>query len=150
MILDLRIVPDVMTDTLLCTVAADASAADTARQMRDLEAPAALVLDADGGVLGVITDRDIVRRLVCEDADAATTSAADVMSPAPDWLASNDLAIDALDLMEIRQVQCLPVIDDGKVIGLVTVADVCGAFRYAMEKELEDGQRQTFRPETDE
>jgi CBS domain-containing protein len=79
----------------------------------------------DGGLLvGIVTDRDLVVRVLADDRDPSLTTvgeiaSTDVAKVAPDV----DLDV-ALELMSSRQVRRLPVVEEGRLIGILSTADV--------------------------
>jgi CBS domain-containing protein len=83
-----------------------------------------LPVTEDERLVGMITDRDITTRVVAESAVPETTSVADVysrdlISVEPD----NDLE-EALQLMARHQVRRLPVVENGRLVGMVAQADI--------------------------
>ena len=83
-----------------------------------------LPITDDEKLVGIITDRDITTRVVAEAADPKTTSVGDVysrdlISVAPD----RDLE-EALQLMARHQVRRLPVVENGRLVGIVAQADI--------------------------
>jgi CBS domain-containing protein len=91
--------------------------------MRDEHVGSLPITDGDT-LVGMITDRDITTRVVAEAADLATTSVGDVhsrdlISVEPD----KDLE-EALRLMARHQIRRLPVVEDGRLVGIVAQADI--------------------------
>jgi CBS domain-containing protein len=100
-----------------------ASIVEAARLMRDEHVGSLPITDGDT-LVGMITDRDITTRVVAEAADLATTSVGgvysqDLVSVEPD----KDLE-EALGLMARHQVRRLPVVEEGRLIGIVAQADI--------------------------
>jgi len=94
-----------------------------ANLMNDRGIGGVVVLDGDN-LLGIFTERDILRRVVAQGRDPATTPVAHVMS-APVLSAGPDLTLDACAaLMTERRVRHLPVRDDAGLIGLITTGDL--------------------------
>jgi CBS domain-containing protein len=82
----------------------------------------ALAVGVDGRVEGIITDRDILIRLVAEGRDAATTLAHDIMSRDVVTCSPEDEVEAVLNDMELHQIRRMPVVDqDGKLIGMVGI-----------------------------
>jgi len=99
------------------------SVVEAARLMREQDIGSLPITD-DEQLVGMITDRDITMRVVAEAADPNATSVEDVysrdlISVAPD----NDLE-EALGLMARHQVRRLPVVEDGRLVGIVAQADI--------------------------
>jgi CBS domain-containing protein len=115
-------VRDAMTDGPR-SIGPSASVVEAARLMRDEHIGSLPITDGDT-LVGMITDRDITTRVVAEAADLATTTVGDVyshdlISVEPD----KDLA-EALGLMARHQVRRLPVVEDGRLVGIVAQADI--------------------------
>ena len=105
------------------SIGASSSVVEAARLMREQHIGSLPITD-DEKLVGMITDRDITTRVVAEAADAKVTSVGDVysrdlISVAPD----NDLA-EALQLMARHQVRRLPVVENGRLVGIVAQADI--------------------------
>jgi CBS domain-containing protein len=105
------------------SVGASASVVDAARLMRDQHI-GSLPVTEDDRLVGMITDRDITTRVVAERAAPEATSVGDVhsrdlISVEPD----NDLN-EALQLMARHQVRRLPVVEHGRLVGMVAQADI--------------------------
>ena len=105
------------------SIGASASVVEAARLMRE-EHIGSLPITDDEKLVGMITDRDITTRVVAEAADPKTTSVGDVysrdlISVEPD----KDLE-EALQLMARHQVRRLPVVENGRLVGIVAQADI--------------------------
>src|SRR6266545_980118 len=105
------------------SIGPSASVVEAARLMRNEHIGSLPITDGDT-LVGMITDRDITTRVVAEAADLATTTVGDVysqdlISVEPD----KDLA-EALGLMARHQVRRLPVVQDGRLVGIVAQADI--------------------------
>jgi CBS domain-containing protein len=105
------------------SIGASASVVEAARLMRDQHIGSLPITD-DERLVGMITDRDIATRVVAEAADPETTSVGDVhsrdiISVEPD----KDLE-EALQLMARHQVRRLPVVENGRLVGIVAQADI--------------------------
>jgi CBS domain-containing protein len=107
------------------TVEADATVQDAAKLMDEKDVGNVLVVE-NGEVQGIVTDRDIVVRVIAkgEGADASVREAAttDLETLEPD--ASIE---DAIQKMEQGNIRRLPVVEDGKPVGVVTLGDLAQA-----------------------
>jgi CBS domain-containing protein len=105
------------------TVSPSDTIVDAARQMRDADVGAILV--ADGGrLVGILTDRDIVVRVVAEGGDPSTTTVADVMTPDPAALTPDSNVEDAIRIVREQDVRRIPVVRDGRPVGIVSIGDL--------------------------
>ena len=83
------------------------------------------IVGPDGKLEGIITDRDIVLKVVAEGRDSKTTKLADVMSTDLITCTADGDIEETLDLMEDNQVRRIPVIDaSGRLVGIISQADV--------------------------
>lgn len=97
---------------------------DCAKRMESREI-GALGVVRDGKLCGVLTDRDIVLRLVARGRDAATTTAGDIASPDPVTVTPDTAVADAVRRMAQRAVRRLFVVDEnGAAAGILTVDDL--------------------------
>ena len=80
-------------------------------------------------LVGIITDRDIVVRAIAAGKDAKTTRVADVMSADPITVRPDDDVDHAEHEMRERQVRRLPVVDDGRLVGMLVTAHIARADR---------------------
>ncbi len=102
-----------------------------ARMMRDGDYGALPVVDTrsaeDMGILvGIVTDRDIVLKCVAEGRAVGDTPVSHCMTSDPDTVGSDTPLDQALIVMTSRQVRRLPVLENGRLIGMVALADVAG------------------------
>jgi CBS domain-containing protein len=115
-------VRDVMTGIPVMLQKGD-SLTHAARRMRDHEVGCVLV--ADGTQLrGLVTDRDIVVRAIAESLDPAAVSLDEVCSVNLACVSPNDDVDDAVTAMRARAVRRLPVIEEGRAIGIVSLGDL--------------------------
>ena len=83
------------------------------------------IVGSDGKLEGIITDRDIVLKVVAEGRDPKTTKLADVMSTDLITCASDGDIEETLDLMEDNQIRRIPVVDaSGRLVGIISQADI--------------------------
>jgi CBS domain-containing protein len=107
------------------TVNRDASARAAAQVMRDDEIGDVMVVDGEGRLVGMLTDRDVAVRVVAAGRDPETTSVAEVCTPDPISVRGVAPLEDAEDLLRSHLVHRLPVVDaDGRPIGLVSLEDL--------------------------
>ena len=121
-------VSDVMrSGSAVPRVGPDASFSALMREMSAKGLGATAVVNADGQVLGIFTDGDL-RRLVERGQDLRTLSAADVMHPQPCTIAQDALAVEAAELMELRRITSVLVLDEhGLLCGALNSNDLMRA-----------------------
>lgn len=99
------------------------SLVEAARLMRDNDIGFVVVRDQDT-VRGVLTDRDLVVRGLAEGVDPATTTLENVYSKEVVHLDPDDSVDEAIELMRTRAIRRLPVVQDGQVVGVVSLGDL--------------------------
>ena len=105
------------------SIGASASVVDAAKLMREKHI-GSLPITADEQLVGFITDRDITTRVVAEGANLETTAVQDVYSRDLVSVEPDEDLEDALQLMAQHQVRRLPVIEHGRLVGIVAQADI--------------------------
>jgi len=105
------------------SVAGNSDLLSVARHMRDLDVGVIPVVD-NGTLLGVITDRDIVIRAVANGINPQEAQVRDYMSPEPTTVSPNDDVQQAAELMARQQIRRLPVVEGGKLVGILSIGDV--------------------------
>jgi len=115
-------VKDVMTRNPI-TVPAGATTLDAARLMKEQDIGDVIVLD-DDAVCGIVTDRDLVVRVLAEGRNPSGTKVADVCSRDVTTVSPNDPAERAVELMRDGALRRLPVTEKGKPVGVVSIGDL--------------------------
>ncbi len=115
-------VREVMTAEPL-TMEATETLTAAARQMRDADI-GDVIVTAGGEVRGIVTDRDITVRAVAEEADPRATTLDAVLTRDLVTLAPDDDVRTAVGLMRQHAVRRLPVLDGGRLVGVVAIGDL--------------------------
>ena len=105
------------------TIQADRPASEAAKKMKEADAGMIPVMD-NGNLLGTVTDRDIALRVVAEGKDPQSTTVGEIASRDIVTVQPDEDLDDALQKMAKHQVRRLPVVEDGRLIGVVAQADV--------------------------
>lgn len=104
-------------------VALSSTPIDEAAALMRRHGVGALAVVGDGRLIGVVTDRDIVTRVVAERASSGTVGAA--MSPDPVTCRADQEILAAAEAMGDMQVRRLPVLDaDGRLVGMISLGDI--------------------------
>ena len=115
------------------SIGPSASVVEAAQLMRDEHIGSLPITDGDT-LLGMITDRDITTRVVADAADLATTSVEDVYSQDLVSVEPDKDLEEALGLMARHQVRRLPVVQDGRLVGIIAQADIALTLREDEKK----------------
>ena len=107
--------------------------AAAARLMRERNIGAMPVCDASGRLVGMLTDRDIVIRCIASGASAENVRVEDIMTRGAVTAETAEPLDAALTRMEREQIRRLPVTEGGRLVGMLSLADVARTGRLAME-----------------
>ena len=105
------------------------------QRMRDRRVGAVLVTEGDRRLVGIFTGRDAVGRVLADGKDSVTTTLAEVMTRNPDTIPPRQTAIEALRAMQDGGYRHLPVIDGGKVVGVISRGDFQGLEQDRLDEE---------------
>lgn len=104
-------------------IAGEATVFDAVRMMVEANVGALLVVEADE-VVGIFTERDYLRRIAVEGRTSRTTRVREVMS-APVICVTPDTGLDeSMALMTDRRIRHAPVIDEGALVGMISIGDL--------------------------
>lgn len=115
-------VRDLMTKNVR-TCNAESSLTDVAKIMSDLNCGAVPVTEGQN-LVGIITDRDIVLRTIAKGQNPTGMKVADCMTRSVKTCTSDMDVHEAADLMSNSQIRRLPVVDNGKLCGIVALGDL--------------------------
>jgi CBS domain-containing protein len=135
-----QLIPDVVHQQDLLTLAPGASVREAARRMTDRRVGAALVTD-NGRLVGIITERDVMARVVAEGRDADRTPVRDAMTANPITATPDQRTVDALKAMYEGGFRHLPIVEDGHPVGIVSMRDFLPTEVSEMQAELEEEER---------
>jgi CBS domain-containing protein len=120
----------------LFTAQAEETLEEAADRMSWHEVGALPVFDGQQHLVGIITERDLTAALA-EGADSVRTTVADYMTPAPEVLRPDSELAEAAHTMLQLGVRHLPVVQNGRLVGVLSMRDVLGAGEVDAEKEDE-------------
>ena len=114
---------DLMTPNPECIGESDTLVA-AAQRMRDLDVGSLPICGDDNRLKGVLTDRDIVVKVVADGTDPSSVAVGELAQGKPITIGADDPAEEALRTMAQYQVRRLPVIDGHDLVGMLSQADV--------------------------
>lgn len=121
--------------TTLLSVAPELPVAHAVRAMSKANVGAAVVLDRHE-LVGILTERDVMVRVVALGLDPADTQVNAVMTSAVATVTPSTRLLDAMKLMAERSFRHLPVVDRGQLCGLISMRDLTEAVIRAQTEEL--------------
>jgi signal-transduction protein with cAMP-binding, CBS, and nucleotidyltransferase domain len=126
-------VTEVMTESPVDTIERGLTVALAARMMKE-RARGSLVVVDDRKPIGIITERDLVRRIIAEDKSTAT-KVGDIMSEPLISVGPEATVSSAANVMYKNGIRRLPVIEEGRLLGIVTSTDLARALQRESEKD---------------
>ena len=126
------LVSDIMNQSVV-SCAPDENVAHAARLMASYNVGSLPVCSPDGRLRGIVTDRDIVLRCVAEGSDPRKTPVRELMTRAVASLSPGDDISRAADKMGGSQVRRMPVVQGGKVVGILSLCDIARREACGME-----------------
>jgi CBS domain-containing protein len=105
------------------SVSSSDTVVDAAREMREGDVGAIIVAD-NGKVTGILTDRDIVVRVVAEGRDPSSTKVGDVATMDVITLTVDQTVDDAIRIVREHDIRRIPVVQDGRPAGIVSIGDL--------------------------
>ncbi len=128
-------------DDAVFTIELGTSVSDAAATLSEKRIGALIVADAGGIVVGVLSERDIVRNLGQRGPDCLQDTVDDMMTRDPQCASRQDTGENVVKRMTDGRFRHMPVVEDGKLIGVVTLGDVVKArlAELAMENESMQG-----------
>jgi CBS domain-containing protein len=117
------------------TLRADATLQDAAKELNQKKVGALVVLDGNNGIRGVFSERDLVREVARRGAGALSTTVGEAMSRDVITAHSQETIDDCLARMTDRRVRHLPVVEEVRLIGIVSIGDLVKHRIAAVEAE---------------
>jgi signal-transduction protein with cAMP-binding, CBS, and nucleotidyltransferase domain len=103
--------------------------------MKEGKVGSIIIMDQNTEPVGIITERDIVRRVISEGKDPKTTKTTEIMSKPLITIERDTYLYDVAKKMLKNKIIILPIVKDNKLVGIVTVTDI---IKYFHEKNKDD------------
>jgi CBS domain-containing protein len=111
------------SEPIRCSV--DTTVHEAITRMAEKRRAAVVIVDADGRLIGIFTERDLLRRVAVPGRDPRATRLGEVMTPNPETLAPDDLIAYAINRLHNASYRTVPLVDaERRPIGIMTVNDV--------------------------
>jgi len=112
---------------IIHSVSPDVSVTECVRRMNELKIGAMLVME-DDQLIGIFTERDAMIRVLGAGLDPSSTIISEVMTKNPVWVSATTTLEEAMGIITQRRIRHLPVVEDGKVLGVVSSGDLTHHF----------------------
>jgi CBS domain-containing protein len=121
-------------------IAPTAPVLDAIRQMAERRVGALIVMKNDE-LLGIVSERDYARKVILQGRSSAQTAVADIMSDSPLTVSPETDVFDCMRMCTEQRVRHLPVIEDERVVGVISIGDLVKAVIDAQAEQIEQLQR---------
>lgn len=128
-----------MKGTQIYAVAPQDSVYEAVRRMSEYGIGALVVLDGDT-LAGIVSERDYARKVVLQGRQSKETPVADIMTRNVYTTAPTQTVRDCMKLMTERKIRHLPVVDDGRVIGMLSIGDLVKQIITTQQAQIEQLQ----------
>jgi len=137
------LVKEIMTKNVV-TIEADASVFDACMMYKEKKVGCLVVVD-DETCVGIVTERDLIERSICQRRDPEKTKVREIMSQNIKVVYALDTAEKALETMKQYKIKKLPVISSEKVVGIVTITDIAEARPEISKRFMETWMKAQWR-----
>ena len=120
----------------IVSIAPDASVFDAIKLMAD-KAIGSLVVMADDSLVGIVTERDYARKVIIKGRSSRETKVADIMTTEVKTAASDHTVNACMELMTEKKIRHLPVVEDDRVIAMISIGDLVQAIIADQQEEIE-------------
>lgn len=130
---------DILRDKeeIVVSVSPETPVREAARVMADHEIGVVTVIDDEGRVRGILSERDVSASVARFGGAIAGKTAGDLMTAPVISCSSNDSLVEIVVLMEEHHIRHLPVIDDGHLVAMISMRDIQSAWLDALDQECE-------------
>lgn len=111
------------SDAVVHTIGPDDSVFDALQRMADKRIGALLVMQGDA-IVGIVTERDYARKIALKGRTSALTLVRDVMTTSVRFVKPSQSSEECMALMTDNRLRHLPVVDNGRLLGLISIGDL--------------------------
>jgi len=120
----------------IISVATDASVLDAITIMADKSIGSLLVMQ-DDELLGIVTERDYARKVIVKGRSSKTTAVGEIMTARVQTANMSDTVNACMSVMTEKRIRHLPVVEDGKVVGVISIGDLVQAIISDQQEEIQ-------------
>lgn len=119
----------------IISITPDASVFDAIKLMADRSVGSLLVMQ-DDKLLGIVTERDYARKVIIKGRSSKSTLVSDIMTTDLVTTSADQTVNQCMSLMTDRRIRHLPVIEDDKAVGLISIGDIVQAVIADQQEEI--------------
>ena len=119
------------------SISPNASVFEAIKRMADESIGSLVVLDRNGGLVGIVTERDYARKVIVKGRSSRDTPVAEIMTTDVLTANSDHTVKVCMEIMTERKIRHLPVVEDERVIAMISIGDLVQAIIADQQKEIE-------------
>ena len=123
--------------TNVISISPDASVFDAIKLMADESIGSLVVLDENEALAGIVTERDYARKVIIKGRSSHDTRVAEIMTADVMTAVVDDTVNSCMELMTERKVRHLPVVENDRVVAIVSIGDLVQAIIADQQEEIE-------------
>ena len=120
----------------LVSISPDASVFDAIKLMADESIGSLVVMEGDK-LVGIVTERDYARKVIIKGRSSKSATVADIMTPDVFTTGSDQTVDNCMQVMTDKHVRHLPVVEDDKVLAMISIGDLVQAIIADQKEEIE-------------
>jgi len=120
----------------IVSVAPNTSVFDAIKLMAEKAIGSLIVMD-DDDLCGIITERDYARKVIIKGRSSESTTVSEIMSTVVFTTSSAQSVDECMELMTEKRIRHLPVVEDNRVIGMISIGDLVQAIISGQREEIE-------------
>ena len=111
------------------------SSISEAARMMDEKSIGSVLIEENGRVIGIMTERDILRKIVAKGKNPDKVKVKDIMNYPIETIDANEDIVDASKIMDEKRIRRLVVVENGKIVGKITANSISRNLKYMMIRE---------------
>lgn len=123
-------------DSEIISIAAGASVLDAIKLMAERAVGSLLVMDGDE-LKGIVTERDYARKVIVKGRSSKSTEVGEIMTVDVVTATTDQTVPNCMSVMTERRIRHLPVVEDGTVVGIISIGDLVQAIIADQQEEIE-------------
>lgn len=122
--------------TEIISITEAASVLDAIKMMAERSIGSLLVMEG-GELKGIVTERDYARKVIVKGRSSKSTQVGEIMTPDVCTATTQQTVNDCMTVMTERRIRHLPVVEDGEVLGLISIGDLVQAIIADQQEEIQ-------------
>jgi len=109
---------------LVYVVSAESTVYEALETLEDKNLGALVVVEEDGRLNGIFTERDYARKVILKGRSSKETLVRDIMNSSPLWVTQDTKIEECMQMMTSKFIRHLPVLDNGELVGIISIGDI--------------------------